>query len=765
MKKLMKTLAVVLAFVLAVDAPVSASTVAAANLSANSAKATEYGDGNEDKYGDGNEDKYGDGNEDKYGDGDENGYYGDGLDIARIEQVIAVSIAGTSTVNLDMESKLSEVLEANVITVKNDKGEEVDWNLEWESDDTSVATVNKTSATTCQVTAVAGGSATVTATAYVKKNGKYVATTKSASVKVVVKQYATRIWFAGYDEQYYVKHKVDMNEYLQKDPDTATDDIYWSSSNTKLATVDAKGVVTMKKATGTEKVTITAATERGASASMTFAIEEGNPITKIKVLSAKKPVLAKKGAEDTVKVEITTKKSGETTDILTWTSAKPAIVTVEADEAAENSTTYTATITAVGVGSSKVTVKASSGKSASVTVTAKAELKTLEVVDENDNTEGDTYPLKKVTLKAVRYGEDGEVSLNSDKIKWTVDDAAKRAKIATVSGKKNDTALVTIKTKTLKDGETQNVYVTATVGTVSGTYKLTVNASGISNITKVEGVNTLQVGESAMYQAVLSGADFKDVAEQVTWASSSAKVLSVEMNEHSYPVVTALKSGSATLKATVTTTAGKTVTKSLKIKVTQPITTLAMKKNPLTVVAGKAKSVTFTAVKTPKDSKGVITYSTDYDKASVPNATKGKVAVAANAVAGDVITVTATADTGVTTEGEILVLGGKTVITMTPKLDGNAVAYKSNKFSMEQGTQVDLNAVSSNENDPVVSYTMSKKGIVSVDEDGTVYGLFPGKTKITVQTLSGVKKAVTVTVTKAASAPDNYGDGYGDSNK
>ena len=47
--------------------------------------------------------------------------------------------------------------------------------------------------------------------------------------------------------------------------------------------------------------------------------------------------------------------------------------------------------------------------------------------------------------------------------------------------------------------------------------------------------------------------------------------------------------------------------------------------------------------------------------------------------------------------------------------------------------------------DPV-TYSFSKAGIASIDSKGNITAMKPGKTKLTVKTLSGKKATVTITV-------------------
>lgn len=724
MKKVMKTLALLMAFVLLVDTPVSASVAAAGTMGQAELVLTAQTDeveidgnivGTNDGTNDGTETS--DGTVDGTDDGTDHGT-NDGTDDGtdRIPQVIAVTVVGDA---VDVEVGELIDFEATIITNTSDLKYDVDWSVAGGA--LELVTAKGGNAT---YRAVCGGKAVVTATA--TANRKSV----SGDATVNVKEYVTEMHFAQDTYTSFLKHKVDMDDELVKNPSTANDAIYWSVDNKKIATVDAKGVVTMKKV-GTVK--LTAASERGVIATTTIDVKEGNPITRI-TLNKKTTTLEDYLAEEVITATITTKYEGETTDELVWTSAKPAFVTVE--EKDEKS----ATITAVGVGKSKVTVKTSSGKSASVTVTAKAVLKDLDVYDEDGAVQGETYSLKKLTLHAERDPE-----VNKDKIRWSTSDKS----IATVSGKKNDTALVTVKVKNkdIPEVEGKAVTITAEAGGKTAKYELTVKKSEITGIGKIQGQSTLSVGEKANYAAAIEGTGSP---EEITWTSSSEKVLKIDAEGHAV----AVKAGKATIKATVTLANGKTKSESMKVTVTQPATSLSMKKSVVTVVKGKKKTVAFTAVKAPKGAAGTINYElVGETKGATIN--KNKVTVPASAQAGDVITVKASVG-NVSAMGVILVLDDKSKITFANP------SISKNKISVEQGKSIELNTTITpvkNAAVETITYSVNKKGIATVDADGVVYGMLPGTVKITAKTTSGAKATVTVTVTAAQDDSEGTQDG------
>lgn len=767
MKKLMKTLAVVLAFVLAVDAPVSASTAAAgtAGTTAESLVPGQLmgtGDGGTGDRGTG--DKGTGDKKDPSGTSDGDGSTWDGAD-----QVLAVAIKGDKVLNVEAGDAVS--LEANVIT-NNECVYTVDWSVEGDA-----VIVSGEEGDGCTLAAVSGGSAVVTVTA----TGSH--GSKSDSVTVNVKEYVEEMHFAsdtynGFnvedntgDIRFCVKHKVDMSEELVKDPATATDTITYSVNNKSVATVDASGVLTLKKK---GDVVLTAVSEQGVKAKTTIHVTEGNPVKKITIkqvvngtntdIAKKKLTLAEYEAMAALVVEVEGKDNTKpVTDELTWTSAKPAIVKLVGG--VSNGKTQTLTtdledtvdIQACGVGSSKITVKSSGGKSANITVTAQAPTRELQFVDENGDvvTEGETYPLKKITLQLAR---DPEVS--KDKIEWSVTPNDKKK--VTVSGKKNDTALVTVKLKKLDATATEKFTITAKVkgSDVKAEYELTVKPSEITKLTAADNMKTeLSVGEQTKYSVNIEGTG---TAEEITWSSSNTKVLSIDQDGHA----TALKAGKATVKAVATDVSGKTgkaTTVTYKVNVTQPVTAISMKKDMITVAAGKKKTVSLAVVQEPKGTKKAqIEYQITYKDCADASISNNKVTVPASAKPGNVIVVEAKVkNTNITAYATIQVIGKKATLTF------NNTKITNNKLNLYVGDRENLRAelTQAEGESPwidTITYSVSKKGIVAVDKAGNVTALQPGTVTVTAKTLSGAKKTVKVTVTEEKPSTETQDGGTGD---
>ena len=236
-----------------------------------------------------------------------------------------------------------------VASFEPDNAEKVE--LVWSSSDESIATVDENGV----VTAIKEGKVTITVKT---KDGKFSATcelTVSAE-KVAV----TGVKFSRSSLSMYVGSTLKLANYVTVSPTNASNKgLTWSSSNTGIATVNSKGVVTAKK---TGKVTITVKTvDGGFTATITITITEA-PVNNVEVNSVTvSPSTLEMVIGETKKATATIEPANATNKTLTWTSSDPNVVTVDAN----------GNITAKGKGTATITVKTNNGKTATITVTVK----------------------------------------------------------------------------------------------------------------------------------------------------------------------------------------------------------------------------------------------------------------------------------------------------------------------------------------------------------------------------------------------------------
>ena len=208
----------------------------------------------------------------------------------------------------------------------------------WTSSDESVATVSAEGV----VTGVKAGTAVITATAGSVKAECTVTVSKPAPAVTKV----TKVTVTASARNIAAGKKVQLKAAVA--PSKATNKaVTWKSSNTKVATVSSKGVVTFNKKAGGKKVTITATAKDGSKkyGKITLTCMKGS-VKKI-TLSGAKTLKAGKTTKVKAKVATTNAKANKT---LSWSSSNKRIATVDKNGK----------------------VKAVKGKKGTVTITARA---------------------------------------------------------------------------------------------------------------------------------------------------------------------------------------------------------------------------------------------------------------------------------------------------------------------------------------------------------------------------------------------------------
>ncbi|MDO4169829.1 MAG: Ig-like domain-containing protein [Lachnospiraceae bacterium] len=222
----------------------------------------------------------------------------------------------------------------------------------WKSSNTSYATVDQKGVVTTKSNA-AGKSVTITATA---QDGSGIKGTYNLSIYGI-----SKITLSGISKKIAAGKKITLTTVISPS-DVSNKKIKWTSSNTKVATVSSKGVVTIKKKTGGKTVTITATAQDGSKKKATYKISVmKGEVTKVAV-SGNKPVNAGKSLK--LKAKVTASKGAN--KALKWTSSNTKYAKV-------NSAGKVTTLKAGKGKSVKITAMATdgSGKKKSVTVKIK----------------------------------------------------------------------------------------------------------------------------------------------------------------------------------------------------------------------------------------------------------------------------------------------------------------------------------------------------------------------------------------------------------
>ena len=351
-------------------------------------------------------------------------------------------------------------------------------------------------------------------------------------------------------------------------PANATDkSVTWSTSDAAVATVNANGVVTTKKA---GKVTITATSngDKTKFGSIEITVSAATvPVTSVTV--AGDAAMTVDGEQT---LTATVAPADATDKTVTWKSSDATVATVDANGkvVAKKAGEVTITATAGGVsGTLKITVSDKAPTVIpvqSVTVTGKQEL-----VEGASTTLTATVAPADATDKTVTWK-------SSDESVATVD------KDGVVTAKKAGT-----------------VTITATAGGVSGTLHITVTAKPVETVpvtsveVTVEAGTTVSVGKTLQATATVKPGNATN--KKVTWKSSDESIATVDANG----VITAKKAGKVVI--TATSTDGTDKSGSVEITVvdeTKPTPDhKSVKADTGDVTAGKTGTVT-----EPKDVAG-----------------------------------------------------------------------------------------------------------------------------------------------------------------
>ncbi|MDE6631411.1 MAG: Ig-like domain-containing protein, partial [Muribaculaceae bacterium] len=300
-------------------------------------------------------------------------------------------------------------------------------------------------------------------------------------------------------------------------PENATDKtVTWTSSDTSVATVSDKGVVTAVKA-GTATITATSANGKTANCTVTVA---ANIISVESVAISKTELSLTEG--DTANLTATIAPENATDKSVTWTSSDEAVATVSAD----------GVVSAVKAGTATITAASSNGKTATCTVTVTAKVIDVTGITLSDidlsMTKGET-----ITLTATIDPENA-----TDKtVTWTSSDEA----VATVDAEGNVTAIAV--------GE---AVITAACGNVNASCHVTVLPILVESLTIDPAEWRGKEGSEFTITATVLPDDAAD--KTVTFESSDTSIATVDAQGN----VKVLKEGTCVI--TVSTVDGSDLT-------------------------------------------------------------------------------------------------------------------------------------------------------------------------------------------------------------
>ena len=299
--------------------------------------------------------------------------------------------------------------------------------LNWTTSDENVVTVDGIGI----ITAVAAGTATITAEAADN-------TGVSAVCQVTVTKPVSAITLDKNSASVLAGKTVAIKATVKPD-DAGNKAVSWISSDKKVATVDAKGVV---KCIAKGSVTITATAKDGSGVKAACKITVRQPVTKITLNKTSASILKGK----TVTLKATAAPAAANVKSVTWTTSNKKVATVTANGVVKGIAKGTATIT--------TTAKDGSGVKATCKVTVKQPVTKLTI----NKTKLTVKTGKTATLKVTVAPSNA----NDKSLKWTTSNS----KIATVTQKgvvkgiKKGTVTITA---AAKDGSGKKVTCTVTV--------------------------------------------------------------------------------------------------------------------------------------------------------------------------------------------------------------------------------------------------------------------------------------------------------------
>lgn len=481
------------------------------------------------------------------------------------------------------------------------------------------------------------------------------------------------------------------------DPDDTTDskEVKWTSSNDKVAKVDAKGLVT---AVAEGNVTITAQVG-DKTATYDFTIGEVK-LTNISL--DKTDITIHKGGND--KVTVIYDPENTTDDkTVSWSSSDKTVATVDGD----------GNVTAVKPGSAVITAKVGN-----FTATCKV---TVDAPLESITPEKDVIDLVKNQTAEVKYTLNPS-DTTSDK---TVTFASDNAEVASV----DENGIVTANA----EGQAVVTITSNANPEIKGTVKVNVTEVPIDSVV-LDKVNvTVEKNATTTLTATINPANTTDDDTTITWSTSNAEIATVAPENSASGeavTVTAVNGGTATI--TATTANGKTAVCEIKVPVhTESIEITGFENGIVKLDRGTTRvlAVKFNPENT-EDSKEIVWESTHPEIATVDET--GTV----HALKAGTTEITATTKVGNISDKKIITVEEKNLdkdISEEIKFDAKKVEVVKNQ-SVNMNQYLNLNEIIEKKNitdDITVEWSVDDDSVATIDQNGLLTGIKKGAVKVT----------------------------------
>ena len=488
-------------------------------------------------------------------------------------------------------------------------------------------------------------------------------------------------------------------------PENTTDskNVSWSSNNEAVATVDANGNVTAKRA-GTAVITATSTNGKTAGCTVTVSKKE-IPITEISL--DKSSATLTEGETTTLTATVLPENTTYGKSVK-WSSSNVAVATVD----------LMGKVTAKRAGTAIITAISENGKTASCTITVNKKDTNITITEVRLNKstetlkEGDTTTLTATVLP--------ENTTDSKSVSWR----SSNSEVATVDANGTVTA---------KRAGTAVITATSTNGKSAGcTVTVSRKEIPITEISLDKSSATLTEGETTTLVATVLPENTTD-SKSVSWRSSNSEVATVDANG----TVTAKRAGTAVITATSTNgkTAGCTVTVSKK---EIPIIEISLDKSSATLTEGETTTIVATVLpENTTDSKSVSWSSSNSEVATVD--ANGTV----TAKRAGTAVITATSTNGKT--------AGCTVTVSKKEIPITEISLDKSSATLTEGETTTLTATVLPENTTYgksVKWSSSNVAVATVDLMGKVTAKRAGTAIITATSENGKTASCTVTVNK-----------------
>ncbi|MDR2449312.1 MAG: Ig-like domain-containing protein [Prevotellaceae bacterium] len=555
-----------------------------------------------------------------------------------------------------------------------------DKTLTWRSNKPAVISVSDDG----QLTALAVGSATVTATA---NNG-----VQGTCMITVIPVAVTSVTLSETTLNLPVGEAATLTATVA--PDNATDKtITWSSNATGIATVNNDGVVTAV-AIGAATVTATAGNGVTATCAVTVSTVEVTAIT----LSETSLSLYPAG---TANLTATVAPANATDKTVTWSSNAEGIATVD----------QTGLVTAVAIGAATVTATAGNGVTATCAVTVSAIPVTGVSLNKTLTTllQGATETL--VATVAPDNATDKTVtwSSNADGIAGV-----------------DQTGLVTA----VAIGAATITATSNADATKKATCVVTVSPIAVTGVSLNKATITLGVNTTETLVATVAPANATD--KTVTWSSNADGIAGVDQTG----LVTAVATGAATI--TVTSNADATKKATCVVTVVSSIvnvTDVSLDVTTADLKPGETKTLVATVAPANATDK-TVTWSSSADGIASVDQT-GK--ITAVAVGAATITVTSNADA---------TKKATCVVTVSPiAVTSVSLNKQTSALYVNETDQLTVTVAPANATDKTVTWSSNADGIATVSQTGLVTAVAAGVATITATSNADATKTATCAVT------------------